>query len=370
MDNGGNHTGDDAMATPGLPAVIPPPRVPIVILLSRGAIIPYWSLIVVAICGSVAAGALAATLWPWSYHHKTSGVLAQPRGNDEAYPGNGADNAVAAEEVTKIDLSPVKLNPARANPGGLNTLNLNPANLSTTDQNVPNPFKVDPPTPGEPPPAHVAQDACRVNAPKPQIVMNPARAVFRSDEVASLGLTVDGPAKGAHFVICGYAARTVFSVGHAVGENAWTIPASMIADATIVPPHGFAGPMDLTVTLMNTDKSLADRKTVHLQWQPALQAQAAPRRELANHDSLLEYGAHLKATGNLGDARQIFIRVAQMGDPRAAFMLAETYDPIALAKHQLLPKDSDLELARVWYRKASDLGSPDAPGRLERLTNW
>jgi len=41
-----------------------------------------------------------------------------------------------------------------------------------------------------------------------------------------------------------------------------------------------------------------------------------------------------------------------------------------LAKRQLLPPESNLELARSWYRKASDLGSQEANARLERLLNW
>jgi hypothetical protein len=374
MDNGGSCNGDDdRIFTPCLPAVIPPPRVPIAILLSRHVAIPYWSLIVVAVFGSVAAGALAAMLWPWDYRNKPSGAVAMLPRNDAAIPGNVADDASAAGEVTKIDLSPVSLNPA---PAGLNTPNLSPANLNTTDLHAPKPIPVKPATvtPAVPEPStQVAQDACRVNPPRPQIVMAPPRTMLRSDEPASLGLTVDGSADG-HLIICGFAARSMFSVGHAVDETTWTIPASLIADATIMPPRGFAGPMDITITLMNGDRSLADRKTVHFQWQPqtpsAPQAPAAPRRGYANLDPLLTYGIHLKAVGNLTDARQIFSRVAQTGDPRGAFMLAETYDPISLAKHQLLPKDSDLELARVWYRKASDLGSPDAAGRLDRLTNW
>ena len=370
MDNGGNCSGDnDWTFTPRLPAVIPPPRVPITILLSRRVTIPYWSLIVVAAFGSVAAGAVAATLWPWDYRNKPSGAVAMLPRIDVATPGDVADDASTTGEVTKIDLSPISLNPA---PAGLNTPNLSPANLNTTDLNAaPKPITVKPAVPE--PSVQVAQDACRVNPPKPQIVITPPRTMLRSDEPASLGLTVDGSADG-HLIICGFAARSMFSVGHAVDGTTWTVPASQIADATIMPPQGFAGPMDITITLMNGDRSLADRKTVHFQWQPqtqsAPQAPAAPRRDYTNLNPLLTYGVHLKAVGNLADARQIFSRVAQTGDPRGAFMLAETYDPISLAKHQLLPKDSDLELARVWYRKASDLGSPDAAGRLDRLTNW
>jgi hypothetical protein len=367
MENGGNHIGHNDTFTPRLPAVIPPPRVPIAVLLSKRITIPYWTLIVMATFGSVAAGVLAATVWPWGHYNKTSGAVTMlPHGDDAASPGHLTDNAAAANEVTKIDLSPVALNPAPAS----NTPNLSPANLNTTDPSgLTKPVTVKPPAPEAP--AQVVQDACRVNPPKPQIVITPPRTVLHSDEPASLGLTVDGPADGAQLIICGFAAKSIFSVGHAVGENTWTVPASMIADTIIMPPRGFTGPMDIAVMLMNADRSLGDRKTVHLQWKPqAPPAPVVPRRDFAILDPLLNYGIHLKATGNLADARQIFSRVAQTGDPRGAFMLAETYDPISLAKHQLLPKDSDLELARIWYRKASDLGSPDASGRLERLTNW
>jgi TPR repeat protein len=69
-------------------------------------------------------------------------------------------------------------------------------------------------------------------------------------------------------------------------------------------------------------------------------------------------------------ARGVFQRLAQAGDSRAAFLLAETYDPISLAKRQLLPPESDPELARIWYRKASEGGSPEANARLDRLSNW
>jgi hypothetical protein len=372
MDSGGNYNDDNGwMFTQQLPAVIPVPRVPTVIPRLRRIAVPYWSLIVLAIVGSVAAGAVTATFWPWEYHSKTAGAAAlQRHGDSVATSGSVADNALATEEVTKIDLSPVRLKPASLSPGGLNTANLSPANLTTTNPNASKPITVKPAEAEPPaqPPAQVAQDPCQSNPSKPQIVMNLQRTTLRSDEPASLGLTVDGAAEGAHLIICGFAAKSVFSVGRAVDENTWSVPASMIADATIMPPRGFAGQMDLAVTLMNTDRSPADRKTVRLQWLP--EAQPAPRRDFANLDSLLNYGVHLKAAGNLADARQIFSRAAQGGDPRGAFMLAETYDPISLAKHQLLPRDSDPELARIWYRKASDLGSLDAPGRLERLTNW
>jgi hypothetical protein len=405
VNNGGNcNDENDWTFDRRLPAVIPLHRVPVVIPLTRRVTIPFWGLILVAMSGSVLAGAMAATLWPWDYHNKTSGVVAaRPHGNDAVNDGNVDDSTLAAAEVTKIDLSPASLNAANLNTANLNTANQNTPNLNAANQNTDNlsttnlntteidisrpvtvappvtvtPVPITPPVPVQPaaaePSVQGAHDPCHRKSSDPLLVLNLNRTVLHSDEPASLGLTVDNAPDGAHLLICGYAAQSVFSVGRAVDDNTWTVPASRISDATIIPPRGFAGPMDIAVMLVNTDRSLVDRKVLHLQWlpraRPAPQMETPPR-DFARNDSLLSYGTHLKAIGNLADARQIFSRVAQTGDPRGAFVLAETYDPISLAKHQLLPKDSDLELARIWYRKASDLGSPDAPNRLDRLTNW
>ena len=57
-----------------------------------------------------------------------------------------------------------------------------------------------------------------------------------------------------------------------------------------------------------------------------------------------------------------------MGDSRAAFRLAETYDPLVVDK--LLSAGADVTTARIWYAKANDLGFLQARERLERLARW
>jgi hypothetical protein len=47
-------------------------------------------------------------------------------------------------------------------------------------------------------------------------------------------------------------------------------------------------------------------------------------------DALLARGNALEATGDLARARLVFQRAVEAGNARAAFMLAETYDPIVL----------------------------------------
>jgi TPR repeat protein len=174
-------------------------------------------------------------------------------------------------------------------------------------------------------------------------------------------------------IICGFAARSVFSAGRSIDENTWVLPVAEAADLTLLPPRGFVGPMKLVVVLVNTDRSLADRRTVLLQWLPQTSGvSAAPAPQTADVNDQLEEGKRLRSAGNLAGARAIFQRHAATGDSRAAFLLAETYDPIVLARyqHHLLPPDSDLEKARLWYRRASQRGSPEANARLDRLSDW
>ena len=70
---------------------------------------------------------------------------------------------------------------------------------------------------------------------------------------------------------------------------------------------------------------------------------------------------------DLAQAKLWLEKSAAQGNARAAFMLAETYDPIVLEKLGELGLASNVAMARIWYSKAKDLGSEGAPECLERL---
>ena len=53
----------------------------------------------------------------------------------------------------------------------------------------------------------------------------------------------------------------------------------------------------------------------------------------------------------------------------AALNLGETYDPVVLKRLGVIGLLGDPAQARDWYRKAAELGSADAPQRLEQLAN-
>jgi hypothetical protein len=82
----------------------------------------------------------------------------------------------------------------------------------------------------------------------------------------------------------------------------------------------------------------------------------------------MKIGVELMTYGEVTAARTMFQRVAEAGDAAGAFALAETYDPLVLGglrlREGIMP---DLALARTWYERARDLGSPEARDRISRL---
>jgi hypothetical protein len=82
---------------------------------------------------------------------------------------------------------------------------------------------------------------------------------------------------------------------------------------------------------------------------------------------LMKQGEQLIAAGDVVTARVVFQRAADAGNANAAMALGATYDPNVLRKLGVVGVSADLEQARSWYRKAENLGSPDARGRLDGL---
>jgi hypothetical protein len=98
---------------------------------------------------------------------------------------------------------------------------------------------------------------------------------------------------------------------------------------------------------------------------PGLITRQLDRDEIA---ALLKRGEDFITSGDLASARLVLQRAAEAGDVRAALTLAATFDPNLLAK---LDRDlpADVVKARFWYERAKQLGSTEAPRRLEQLAN-
>ena len=71
--------------------------------------------------------------------------------------------------------------------------------------------------------------------------------------------------------------------------------------------------------------------------------------------------------GNIGAARNMFDRAAEMGSTEALFWLAETYDPLLLSARKTFGTHSDIAKAQELYGKALAGGVSQAKARLEAL---
>jgi len=105
----------------------------------------------------------------------------------------------------------------------------------------------------------------------------------------------------------------------------------------------------------------------------AVSPSVAPQPSVAAEDASviaakMKIGVELMTYGEVTAARTMFQRVAEAGEAAGAFALAETYDPLVLGglrlRERIMP---DAALARTWYERARDLGSPEARDRISRL---
>jgi TPR repeat protein len=195
---------------------------------------------------------------------------------------------------------------------------------------------------------------------------------LQADEVARLTVSAADAGANATVVVGGLEPGSVLSAGRQEGPNAWRLAVDELASMAVLPPRGFVGTMALTFELHLANNTVADRKAVQLEWsgKSVIAPVNSPPRQ---HDAaevalMMRSGAELMTNGDVAGARLLYQRAAEAGEAVAAFALAETYDPLVLrklnARGGIAP---DVALAQSWYEKARDLGSANAPERLERL---
>jgi hypothetical protein len=194
---------------------------------------------------------------------------------------------------------------------------------------------------------------------------------------------------------CVIAAAVAFVVGRQLAVQELAVQEPSIRSGPIAEPipvvasHPPAPPVIERTISIPRDRQVPDRQVPDRQAKvPAPQlvaAQTAPlsewaapgtvpepalaeRRLDANEiTSLLKRGEQFVAQRDLAAARSLFERAAEAGDARAAFALAETYDPIALQRWGEQGFASDIAMARAWYERAREFGSGEASLRLQML---
>jgi hypothetical protein len=225
-------------------------------------------------------------------------------------------------------------------------------------------------------PGHTSGTGQRPSRPAPTLAANPAEA-RAAGEAVPLGVSVRGPGDGALLVIGGLTNGTTLSAGQPAADNAWRLSAADLGDVVIQPPRDFAGAMDLAVELRLADDTVLDRASLRFEWeapaapppQPAPKARMIRQLDPDQIAALLRRGDQLIASGDLAAARLVLQPAAEAEDARAALALAGTYDPVVLERRAVHGFAPNVALARVWYERAKQFGSADAPRRLEMLAS-
>ena len=182
------------------------------------------------------------------------------------------------------------------------------------------------------------------------------------------------------------------SEGHSIAPGTWAVPLNGLPHLSLNLPASASGRSELLISLVDEDGKLLAEARVSLVIQPQASASPpAPRPPVAvdkevasaisphaqvpaltpeareNAEKLVMRGEHDLDLGNIAQARQFFLRAAQMGLARGALMMAATYDPRELTRMRSVSVQPNVAEARKWYMRAVELGAPEAAHKLATL---
>jgi hypothetical protein len=240
------------------------------------------------------------------------------------------------------------------------------------------------------------------------------------NETLPLGIGVSAPSAGASVTLRGLPPGARLTAGKRIGVGEWRVSAQEISAVAVIPPDDYTGQVTVAAELHGDDGEAMVGSSVHLAWVSATSASATamppqappatamPQQVLAlapsstavaptvvtpsvatptvsapagaapplpvvrNLDpreiaSFLTRAQDLIAAGDLQSARLLLRRAAEAQNARAAFALAQTYDPAVLKQYGASAPPAEVATARNWYERARDWGSPDAQRQLDAL---
>jgi len=139
------------------------------------------------------------------------------------------------------------------------------------------------------------------------------------------------------------------------------------AEALPRAPESTRRPIGARIALERTANSRINQVKPAAEAAATEQPSAAEAQGSPEATRLLARASALLGQGNIGAARIVLERAVETGSAQASFMLAETYDPLALSKWKTYGTRGDATKARELYAKALAGGIQEAKDRSDAL---
>jgi hypothetical protein len=116
-------------------------------------------------------------------------------------------------------------------------------------------------------------------------------------------------------------------------------------------------------------EQLARAETLVAPPPPLVMPTAPSNMSAAEQDALLNRVAGLLRQGDVGAARAVLNRLVRENNSKAAFILAQSYDPVVLRQGRIVGMRPDPDMARSLYEQALRGGVTEAKAALDSMTS-
>ncbi|HXE86197.1 MAG TPA: hypothetical protein VN524_05275 [Hyphomicrobiaceae bacterium] len=172
--------------------------------------------------------------------------------------------------------------------------------------------------------------------------------------------------EGYILILSGLPANTALSGAARMGADSWLLSPGALQQLEIVLPEWSASTIEVRAELRRTNGAVVGQSRLWLAVPPPPTPQGTAPSESAIKD-MVKGGDKLLSRGDVAAARALYEKAAAMGSAQAALALGSTYDPRRLWSLGVFGMVGNKERAQHWYRRAAELGHPEAKSRISAL---
>jgi Sel1 repeat len=167
-------------------------------------------------------------------------------------------------------------------------------------------------------------------------------------------------------ILSGLPANAALSGASRMGADSWLLSPGGLQQIEIVVPEWSASTIEARAELRRTNGAVVAQSKVWLAVPPPPAPQGNALSESAIKE-MVKNGDRLLSRGDVAAARALYEKAAAMGNAQAALALGSTYDPRRLWSLGVFGMVGNKERAQQWYRRAAELGHPEAKARISAL---